>query len=255
MSINPTRSWCITGNPRHEIRMRLFCFPYAGGGAAVFRQWQAGLPNHVQVCPVQYPGREHRIAEPLITKLHRLVDVACKALSPYFDRPFAFYGHSLGARIAFEMTRELRRKRDIQPLHLIVSGSRAPHLPEPNPIHHLPGEAFVEELRRFSGTPAAVLENRELMEMYLPILRADFEVDETYEHTPERPLDCPIAAFGGTLDLEATREEIEQWGRHTYGNFTLEMFKGDHFFLHSKRDHLLRSVSMILLQSMAMINE
>jgi surfactin synthase thioesterase subunit len=137
------------------------------------------MSEGVEVCPVQLPGRENRITEPPFTRLSLLVDAMAKNLDPYFDVPFAFFGHSIGAKIAFELVRDLRRKKGVEPVHLFVSGSRPPHIPEPRPLHLLPEHDFVRELRRFSGTPEAVMQSRDLMEMYLPILRADFSIDET----------------------------------------------------------------------------
>jgi surfactin synthase thioesterase subunit len=238
--------WLILGKPNRKIRLRLFCFPYAGGGASIFRQWQKNMPEGVEVCPVQLPGRENRITEPPFTRLSFLVDAMVEALDPYFDVPFAFFGHSIGAKIAFELTRELRRKNAFQPVHFFVSGSRPPHIPEPRPLHMLPEREFIKELRRYSGTPEAVMRSRDLMEMYLPILRADFSIDETYVYYEDNPLDCPISAFGGNEDKEANREELDAWRQHTTGPFTLQMFQGDHFFLKSSQPLLLDSIYQVL---------
>jgi surfactin synthase thioesterase subunit len=141
------------------------------------------MPEDVEVCLVQLPGRENRITERRFTSLLPLIDAIAEALDPYFDLPFAFFGHSIGAKIAFELARELRRKKGVQPVLLFVSGSRPPHIPEPRPLHLLPEHEFTEEHRRFSGTPEAVMQSRDLMEMYLPILRTDFTVDETYVYS------------------------------------------------------------------------
>jgi surfactin synthase thioesterase subunit len=182
--------------------------------------------------------------------MEALVAAISEAIFPYVRRPFMFYGHSLGARIAFELARHLRRKWKIQPCRLIVSGSRAPHLPEPKPLHHLPDEEFVKELHRFSGTPEALLQSKELMELFIPVLRADFTIDETYIYTAEAPLDCPISAFGGTADPEAHREEMTAWASFTNSDFRLDMIAGDHFFLRTQRDVLLRSITQLILQHM-----
>ena len=180
-----------------------------------------------------------------------LVDAMVEALDPYFDVPFAFFGHSIGAKIAFELARELRRKKGVQPVHLFVSGSRPPHIPEPRPLHMLPEHDFVRELRRYSGTPEAVMQSRDLMEMYLPILRADFSIDETYIYYEDDPFECPISAFGGSEDKEANREELDAWRQHTLGPFTLQMFQGDHFFLKSSQSLLLDSISQVLAQHLS----
>jgi surfactin synthase thioesterase subunit len=241
-------AWLILREPKRKTRLRLFCFPYAGGGASVFRQWSENMPEGVEVCPVQLPGRENRITEPLFTRLSPLVDAMVKALDPYFDVPFAFFGHSIGTKIAFELARELRRKYCVQPVHLFVSGSRPPQIPEPRPLHLLPEHEFAKELCRFSGTPEAVLQSRELMEMYLPILRADFSIDETYIYYEDNLFDCPISAFGGSEDKETNRKELDAWRQHTTGTFTLQIFQGDHFFIKTSQSLLLDSISQVLAQ-------
>ena len=240
--------WLILAKPNRKTRLRLFCFPYAGGGASIFRQWQENMPEGVEVCAVQLPGRENRIAEPPFTRVSLLVDAMVEAFGTYFDVPFAFFGHSIGAKIAFELVRDLRRKKGVQPVHLFVSGSRSPHIPEPRPLHLLLEHDFVRELRRFSGTPEAVMQSRDLMEMYLPILRADFSIDETYIYYEDNPLDCPISAFGGSEDKEANRQELDAWRQHTTGTFIVQMFQGDHFFIKSSQSLLLHSISQVLLR-------
>jgi medium-chain acyl-[acyl-carrier-protein] hydrolase len=249
ISRNKTNQW-LPALPDEEDEIRLFCLPYAGAGASVYRDWSKLFADNTGVYPIQFPGRENRIEEPSFSTMEELVDELSKAILPCLRRPFVFFGHSIGARIAFELTRNLRRKWNLRPLHLIVSGSRAPHIPEPKPLHHLSDDEFVQELRRFSGTPEEVLRNRELMNMFIPILRADFSVDETYVFAQDEPLDCPITAFGGTEDKEANREEMEAWACHTRAGFDFEMIEGDHFFLHSQRDSLVRSVSRILSRHM-----
>jgi surfactin synthase thioesterase subunit len=139
----------ILGEPKPKTQLRLFCFPYAGGGASIFRQWQENIPEGIQICAVQLPGRENRITEPPFTRLSLLVDAMVEAFGPYFDVPFAFFGHSIWAKIAFELVRELRRKKGVQLVHLFVSGSRPPHIPEPRPLHLLPGIRVYQEISSF----------------------------------------------------------------------------------------------------------
>jgi medium-chain acyl-[acyl-carrier-protein] hydrolase len=147
------------------------------------------------------------------------------------DFPFAFFGHSLGSLISFELTRWLRRQKVPCPLQLFVSGCRVPQIPNPDPpIHQLPDVEFIEELRRFNGTPKAVLDNPELMEVFLPLLRSDMRLYETYVYDHEAPLDCPISAFGALEDEEVSREELAAWYDQTRSRFNIQMFPGDHFF-------------------------
>ena len=247
-------SCLVTGNNANS-RMRLFCFPYAGGGASVFRQWANLLPDHIEVCAVQPPGRENRISEMLISDVHELVEALFLPLTPFLDLPFIFFGHSTGALVAFEFVRELRRRGMPLPEHLIVSGSRPPHVPEPNPLHHLPEKEFIEGLRRFSGTPEVILQNRELMRLYLPILRADLALEETYLHKDEFALDIPVSAFCGSLDQEAPGSVMEAWGDHTTDKFNCETITGGHFFIRTQQDHFLKYVSDILSRSLDRIDE
>nr|WP_092071394.1 alpha/beta fold hydrolase [Dendrosporobacter quercicolus]NSL49373.1 thioesterase [Dendrosporobacter quercicolus DSM 1736]SDM25793.1 Surfactin synthase thioesterase subunit [Dendrosporobacter quercicolus] len=242
--------WLLTRPDARDI-IRVFCLPYAGGGASVYRGWAKELPEGAGIYPIQLPGRENRIAEPPARDMTTLVHEISRAIVPYLQQPFILFGHSLGARLAFEIARNIRRKWNLQPSRLIVSGSRAPEIPEPKPLHGLPDSAFIEELRRFSGTPEAVLQSRELMELFLPVLRADFTVDETYVYSADKPLECPISAFGGTKDPEAGSKEVQGWARHTSCSFSLEMLEGGHFFLQTARPALLRSVGKILLGHLA----
>lgn len=212
--------------------VRLFCLPYAGGSAQIYYDWPKALPG-VEVCPVQLPGRGRRLREAPFTQLLPLVDAIAAAIDPWLDKPYAFFGHSMGALLSLELARALRR-RGSRPLHLFASGHRAPQLPDRGRIlHKLPEAEFMEELRVLKGTPEEVLNNAELMRLLLPSLRADFALCETYRHVQEEPLDCPITAFCGLQDEHFTRSEVEAWSVHTRGGFSLHALPGDHFFLHS----------------------
>ncbi|MGD9823144.1 thioesterase II family protein [Desulfobacter sp.] len=225
--------------------LRLFCFPYAGGGAAAFRKWPQFFPDSVEVCGVQPPGRENRIGEEPIADVHELVTRLLPALGPWFDKPFVFYGHSTGGLVAFELIRELRRQQMPLPLHLVVSGARAPHISEPSPLHHLPKEAFIQELRRFSGTPESVLENSDLMEIYIPILRADLAIEEKYTLKAEAPINIPITAIYGIEDDEAPKSVMASWKRYTTDSFELIGLPGGHFFINTARQAFLSCLSRI----------
>jgi len=233
--------------PNPDAELRLFCFPYAGASAAIYRGWHQKLPAAVEVRAVELPGRGTRLREKPFLGLLPLVEHLGEALEPYLDRPFVFFGHSMGALIAFELSRLLRREGRTLPVHLFVSGHRAPHLPSKHrPIHSLPEREFVQELRNLEGTPEAVLENEELMELLSPVLRADFSVCETYYYHDEEPLSCPITAFGGTEDTDVDRSMLEPWKLHTTGAFRLHMLPGNHFFLQTSEAQLLRLVAEVL---------
>jgi surfactin synthase thioesterase subunit len=230
--------WIKRTGQDQQTCFRLFCFPYAGGGASIFRLWQERLPSDIEVCAIQLPGREDRLRETPFDRLSSLIDELADVLYPYMDLPFAFFGHSLGSLISFELTRRLRRQKAPCPLQLFVSGCRAPQIPNPDPpIHQLPDAEFIEELGRFNGTPQAVLDNPELMEVFLPLLRSDIGLWETYVYDREAPLDCPITAFGGLEDEEVSREELAAWCDQTRSRFNMQMFSGDHFYLNGKESN------------------
>lgn len=242
-----SKSWVICPKPNSQAKLRLFCFHYAGGGASSFRNWSDNLPLSVEVCSVELPGRGFRLMEAAFTSLDPLVQALADALIPRLDKPFAFFGHSMGGLVSFELTRLLRSNYNLNPVHLFVSARRAPQLPDPEPlIHNLSEPEFLDELRDLEGTPQEVLENAELMQLLLPTLRADFTVIETYAYTAEPPLDCPIAAFGGLQDREVSYDELKAWQEQTNAAFSLHMLPGNHFFLHSAQSLLLKLLSQDL---------
>lgn len=242
--------WIIRSQPNPQARLRLFCLPFAGGGASLFRTWWTELPTDVEICSVQLPGRENRLQEPSFTRLAPLLEHVAHVLQPYLHTPFALFGHSVGALISFELAHYLRAHDLPTPAHLFVSAHRAPHLPRPAaPIHRLPDSAFVEEVRRFNGTSEAVLHNAELMRLALPTLRADLAIAETYAYATKEPLDCPISAFGGRQDPTVRQHDIASWRTQTHRPFVLRMFPGNHFFLQESRTPLLRAISQDLART------
>lgn len=244
--------WLTIPTTNRNPAVRLFCFPYAGGGATIFRSWREYLPEAVAVCPVNLPGRESRIRERPRTDLDGLVDEIARAMLPHLDGPFAVFGHSMGAVIAFEITRHLRREYGASPAHLFVSGHRAPQInggPR-RQTYDLPEPQFIRVLHDLNGTGREVLRHPELLELMLPLLRADFQVCETYTFTPGPPLDCPLTALGGVQDTDVTQEYLDLWGEQTTGRFNAQMLPGDHFFIRSEQAHLLRIVSKELLKSL-----
>ena len=242
-----SKSWVTCPKPNPQASLRLFCFPYAGGGALSFRNWPGELPSTVEVCLIELPGRGMLLNEPPFTQLALLVEGIAQSILPYINKPFAFFGHSMGGLTSFEVARFLRRLHGRGPFHLFVSGRRAPQIPDSSPsIHALPDTDFIEELRRLNGTPEEVLANRELMQLVLPALRADFAVLETYIYQPELPLNCPITVFGGLQDPEVDYEMLEAWQKQTTAAFSMQMFLGDHFFIHTAQSLLLQSLEQTL---------
>jgi len=228
---------------RTPPRLRLFCLPYAGGGAQIYRNYAQALPADVEVCAVHLPGRERRFREPALESVDVIVDQLAPVVRELSDRPFAIFGHSLGALVGFELVRRLRKEGGPTPLRFFASGHRAPHLPDPDPpIHHLPDAQFIEELRELNGTPQEVFESPELLELILPVLRADFTAAETYAYRSDAPLTCPITALGGTNDDMIPGEALHAWQEHTSRDFEAHLLEGDHFFIHQRHEDVIRIV-------------
>lgn len=223
--------------------MRLFCLPYAGGMSTVFRSWPQEFPPAIEACAVELPGRGTRISEPRFLRLTALVQAMVKDLLPYLDKPFALFGHSMGAIICFEFARTLALTYGVSPLHLFVAGHSAPHLPDRyEPKHHSSDADLLRYLRELDGTSQAALENTQLMAFLLPIIRADLEISETYTYADSPPLICPITAFGGLEDPEVTIEDLKAWQLHTRSTFRVKTFKGGHFFLQSSKQELIQEI-------------
>ncbi len=244
--LSNSNNWFVCPQVNPEADTRLFLFPYAGGGPAVFGKWSAELPGNMEAWIAHYPGRGSRHNEAPINSLTSLVGKFSQAIQPLLDRPFAFFGHSLGGLLAFELTRHLRRKNLPQPNILFISACGAPHLSDPHPpIHALPNTEFIESLHQLNGIPAELLDQPDVMRLLLPILRADFEAVESYHYTPNEPqLNIPISAFGGLGDPRVSRERIEGWASQTNSNFKSGYFPGDHFFINTARESVMDSIAI-----------
>ena len=229
--------------PNGGDALRLFCFPYAGGGTTVFRRWQEGLSDAVKVHAVELPGRGRQFTKPPARRMDALVDAVIEGMSPYLAKPFSFFGHSMGALVAFEVARTVRDRLDVEPVALYVSAHPGPQLPtDQPPLHNLSDPELRAELRRVGGTPREVLANDEFMRLLLPMLRADFEVSETYTYTPGVPLNCPIVAWGGVDDPQVSQEDLQAWAEQTTGPFAFAMLPGGHFFIDHNRRELLAAL-------------
>jgi medium-chain acyl-[acyl-carrier-protein] hydrolase len=240
--------WFVAPTPDEQSRLRLFCFPYVGASHTVFRTWSRILPDEVTVYGVALPGRGRRILEAPISNLRDLVDELEEAIQPYLDRPYAFYGHSFGALVGFELARHLRRQ-STSPALLSVSGAHPPQLFRGDTANHtLSDQELVAVVRRLGGTPEAVLENAELVAALLPAIRADYEALETYVYTPGEPFDFPILGLGGTEDPQVALGDIQAWSEHTRAEFTLQLFPGGHFFIHQLEPQVLEILGSVLTQ-------
>jgi len=215
-----------------DAHARLLCIPHAGGSSAVFRPWAALLPAGIELWAVQAPGRGERMAEPPHDRIEPLADEVLTALRQEPSLPTAIFGHSMGALVGFELARASRRAGLPLPVHLFVAGHAAPQEPQSRtPTGALSDDEFIERLSELGGTPEEALRHPELMEVFLPILRADFRAVEAYAYRDEPPLACPITALGGEDDRFVAPEELSGWRAQTVRRFALELMPGGHFFL------------------------
>jgi medium-chain acyl-[acyl-carrier-protein] hydrolase len=223
--------------------MRLLCFPYAGGSASIFANWQKILGPEIEVCAVQLPGRAGRMRETPHRRLDTLLPLLLDVLSPLFDMPVATFGHSMGSLLAFELARAMGHIPGAEPVRLFAAGRRAPHRSDRDEqMTGLPDDEFRRRLGLMNGTPPEILRDEDLMNLVLPFLRADFELNDTYTFTPE-PLAVPVTALGGIDDPEANIDELAAWGEVTARAFKLVMFPGDHFFLTGSESMMLEVIA------------
>lgn len=213
----------------------------------MYRQWPMHLSNDIELVAVQYPGHATRLAEAPFTQMNVLLDHLEQAITSLLDRPFALFGHGMGATVAFELTRRLQLTQQPLPQQLFVSGCSAPQLPVSKlPIHALPDQAFLDAIRTMNDIPPEVLEQSELMGIMLPILRADFQMIETWQYRPSPPFRVPISVFGGFDDPEVPTENLNAWAACTTGEMKCHLFSGDYFFLNEQGSAMLATMNRAL---------
>lgn len=247
---NLKNPWLIFSGSKQHTTCRLFCFPYAGGGAALFRTWPAALPATIELCAVQLPGREERLHEAPLCTWPELLSQLTLALEPWLDKPFALFGHSMGAIIAVALAHHWRSHHE--PRQLFLSACPAPGALPQAPLHCLADADLVAAVNaRYGNIPTAMLTQPEIMALFVPSLRADFMLYETYAQYAVKtsvapPLSCPVTVFGGLQDQLVRREHLVAWRSQTTGRFTMRMFPGDHFFLKNAQSPLLQATSQLL---------
>ena len=240
--------WFVSMSPSYKHGLRLLCIPNSGGSPALFRTWSSLLPANIGVFSAQLPGQGTRLREQPAVRVSALVADLCAAIESYLDEPFALFGYSMGALLAFELARSLRRQGLSQPLHLFVASRRAPQTPESLPLlHPLPDELFIRSVQaRYGGIPSAILQDQELMAIFMPVLRANFTMIETYQYNDEMRFEFPLTAFSGASDPTTSEAQVRAWGEQTRGNFHYHIYEGDHFFIQEHEQSVLEVVSSSL---------
>jgi len=244
MSLASCRPWLTELRPETvQTKVRLICAPFAGGASTHFRAWREFLPAEIALYCLELPGRCNRFNEPYVESMKELMEQLERVVCPALDEPFALFGHSLGATVMFEFARLMERPGHRRPTRLILSGQRAFHRPSPRPpIHHLPDEQFMSEVHRYGGIPHGLFEVEELRDMFLPLLRADFTMGETYEYQEGPPLRTSLTVYGGLEDEEVSSADLNAWKRYTSGEFNCRLFPGNHFFLHQHEALFIQSL-------------
>ncbi len=238
-----SNKWIVIPTARPAAKIILLCFPFAGGSSHSFRTWTSVLPPTVELRIVELPGHGTRLSEPLAENLFDLVEPIARNIVQTSDRPFAIFGHSMGALLGFEVALFLQNHLQTLPEHVFLSGHGAPGRPRHEPeIHHLPKPQFLAKIKEYNGTPKEVLENTELMDLMFPILKADFKICETYAHQNTGRLNSPLTVMGGIQDPSTTREDLEAWKQFTTQAFNLRLFPGDHFYLLQQKINLLKAI-------------
>lgn len=235
----------ISGNDLdiNESKGIIFMFPYAGGGVSAFRKWGEQFDD-IKVFIAQYPGRENRFSEKAISNIEHLVKELFEDLKMTFDfkSPYYFFGHSMGTKIVYELALKIKESGLPNPDGIIISAGRAPCYKEPNPIYHLDDEGFIEGLRRYDGTPNEILDNQDLISIFLPTLRADFIIDEDYQDTEGEKLNSKILGLMGDIDEEMKLEELLKWQDYTTKEFSYKYIEGKHMFVNTSPKSVIKAI-------------
>ncbi|MDN3487082.1 alpha/beta fold hydrolase [Pseudoalteromonas sp. APC 3224] len=239
--------WFTKFQPKLAPQLRLICFPYAGGSASTFYSWASKLPACVELVAIQLPGRGNRFNESPYSNMDDLIQSLLVDFKSIMDKPYILFGHSLGSRVAFELMNQIKQEDLRLPIHFVASGSKGPNChPRKEPIHHLPAKEFIHELSNLNGTPKEVLKNKEIMELYLPTLRADFQMAHEYIYKCDDVFNCPISVLGGEQDIDITLSDLESWGKHFQAPYNVHILPGDHFFVDSHSEQVLKQINRII---------
>lgn len=232
-------------------KIKLFCFPHAGGSSIIFQKWESYFPPHIELCPVELAGRGRRISEPLYQSINDAVGDVFRIIKPQIQaNAYAIFGHSMGAVIAYELARRIRKEKISPPLHLFFSGKEAPHIrkPEGRMFHRYPEQRFKEEVMKLGGTDFDIFSNPKLLDLILPVLKNDFVITETYVYKePIEPFALDFTLFIGRDD-DLSTDDVTGWLEHTRGICTIHYFPGDHFFIHKQTARVVELIKGQLSQ-------
>lgn len=235
--------WVTCPVPKPMAKSRLFCLPFAGGGALEYRQWGNRFAQHIEVCPIQLPGRENRYGEPNDADIRSLACQLKTVLDPFCDKPYAIYGHSMGALIAYELVREIEQSGLPTPRTLIAAAHRAPHLPPRRPpIYHLPDPQFIAKLKEYGGFSDAILESAEMMDFLLPVLRGDFKRCDQYQLPQPSKIKTSLQIMAGSHDPHVLVSDAQAWSELTTGQCAFNLYEGGHFFLRDQAANVIQAI-------------
>lgn len=235
--------WFFTLKEKPESQIRVIALPFAGGGPSAFHSWHPIFSDNIELIVINYPGRETRFTEKPVNDPEEMVSEIVNSLSDYSDKPFVLFGHSMGAMLAYFVTCELQRKQLMMPEILFVSGMRAPHIASRSePVKQMNDEDLVNSLNKYGGMPAELFKNKELLQIFLPIIRADLEMLGRVPVEKSDNVNVPIFAYGGELDQTFTKDDLQQWDQYSDVEFKLHLMPGGHFYINQHRNELLRAI-------------
>ncbi|MCR8746644.1 thioesterase II family protein [Romboutsia lituseburensis] len=226
---------------------RIFLFPYAGGGVSSFKNWQDKFENTELIC-AQYPGRESKISEEPLNNLDKLISTLYDYITPLIneDIPYYFFGHSFGTKVVYELVLKIQKNNLKMPSGIVLSAGKAPCYKEENPIYHLDNVKFLQQLKRFSSIPEELISNMDIMNLFIRMIKADFEMDEKYLKKDIIPINCPIIAFMGSDDKEIRLQELLKWKHYTSKSFNYKIIKGSHMFINTNKDKVVNNIKKFI---------
>ncbi|OYD09090.1 thioesterase II family protein [Paludifilum halophilum] len=228
-------------------KIKLFCFPYAGGSSVIYNRWRPWIDRRIELHPVELPGRGRRFAEPLCRQIDPLTEDIYNRIQGELDgTPFSLFGHSMGALLIYEVIRKIRAEKGEEPVHAFFSGRFPPHVRDGKVYHKLPDESFKKAILALGGTPREFIENREMIKLFLPVLRADFQVLETYVFQESEPMDRDISILYGQEDTDTPVGDLNEWQRYTKGNCRFYDYPGGHFFINEQTESIVRMINRTL---------